>query len=213
MAYIIGNTTVIDNNAALGSIDGNSLNLANNSNISAGGGLYTSYTSSSPSVSVPTISPSGAGAIVTVVGGGGGGGGARNGPAQVGQWGGTAIDAFDLSPGGNVAVTVGAGGNGGYYQPYGHAYAGNPGGSSSFAHPGTKTLSVYAGGGGNATSNSSPSFTGPRGGIGAGGAFNSYGYGFMVDQSLNNYGRGGNKGNYLQVGGVGTAGVIRVLGV
>lgn len=41
MAYLIGNTTVITNNGALGSVDGNSLNLATNANIAAGGATYT----------------------------------------------------------------------------------------------------------------------------------------------------------------------------
>ena len=41
MAYLIGNTTVITNNGALGSVDGNNLNLATNANIAAGGATYT----------------------------------------------------------------------------------------------------------------------------------------------------------------------------
>ena len=212
MAYIIGNTTVIDDNAALGSISGNSLNLANNSNISAGGGLYTSYTSSAPSVAVPTISPSGAGAVVTCVGGGGGGGGAYNSAGNPGGWAGVAVDALDLSPGGNVAVTIGGAGNGGYYQPYGFSFHGNAGSPSSFAHPG-KTISTFGGRAGNSPYNNGGGYNGPRGGIAANGAFNNYGYSPIMDSALNPHGRGGNAGGYRQVGQAGGAGVIRILGV
>lgn len=212
MAYIIGNTTVIDDNAALGSISGNSLNLANNSNIAAGGGLYTSYTSSAPSVSVPTIAPSGAGAVVTIVGGGGGGGGGYNQAGQSGGWGGMAVDAIDLSPGGNVAVTIGGSGNGGYYQPYGYSFHGNAGSPSSFVHPG-KTISTYGGRGGSSQYNNMGGYNGPRGGIGASGGFNQFGYGPIMDSALNPHGRGGYRGGYRQTGQAGGAGVVRVLGV
>ena len=137
MAYIIGNTTVIDNNGALGAVSGNSLNLANNSNISAGGASSTTYNSSSPSVSTPTISPSGGGAVIGLLGGGGGGGGGQNngGGSGYGSPGGQTLDFIDMSPGGNIGFLVGSGGNGGYYQPYGWSFSGQAGGRSYSPFP------------------------------------------------------------------------------
>lgn len=218
MAYIIGNTTVIDDNGALGSVSGNSLNLANNANISAGGGLYTSYTSSTNAVSVPSISPSGEGAIVTLVGGGGGGGGGSNQPGshgQPGRWAGHAVDIVDLGPVSNSTMNfaIGGGGNGGYYQPYGWSFPGNSGGATSVS----TGQSAFGGGGGYKgmmpNPQGQPGYSGPRQGVGSGGAFTVYGYANTYDQSVNNHGRGGNAGGYRAAGNAGTAGVIRILGV
>jgi len=108
MSYVIGNTTVIDNNGALGSVSGNSLNLANNSNISGGGG-FTSATSST-TVDVSTLG--GAAATTVLIGGGGGAAGPSwNSGINSGGQGGFVVGQVDISPGGNASITVGGGGN------------------------------------------------------------------------------------------------------
>ena len=108
MAYVIGNTTVIDNNGALGSVSGNSLNLANNANI-AGGGGFTSATSST-TLDVSTVG--GAAATTVLIGGGGGmAGPSWNQGVQPGGQGGFTVGQFDISPGGNATVTIGGQGN------------------------------------------------------------------------------------------------------
>lgn len=107
MAYIIGNTTVIDSNGALGSIDGNSLNIANNNNVSAGASVnYNEYNSSSNFA----VSNLGVGMIGVRVGGGGGQAQVPNKSGPGGR-GGIAVDTVDLSGGGNITVTVGNRGN------------------------------------------------------------------------------------------------------
>lgn len=88
MAYNIGNTTVITNNAALGSVDGNSLNLANNANIASGGNSLE--------------------AEVLMVGGGGSG--ARSGRVGGGGAGGLFRGAVSLPLSTGITVTIGAGG-------------------------------------------------------------------------------------------------------
>lgn len=133
MSYKIGNTVVIDNNAALGSIDGNSLNLANNANIS-GGGSGSLYTTTTPGATA------GLGSSVTLAFVVGGGGGAQSNvsPSPVspnvkrfaggGSGAGTSIFGFDTSSTPTIDVTVGAAGDS-------TAPAGNPGGISSIASP------------------------------------------------------------------------------
>jgi hypothetical protein len=111
MAYKIGNTVVIDDSAQLGSIDGNSLNLTNNANIS-GGGSGSLYTTTTPGATA------GIGSTVTlamIVGGGGAAayqtpfpGGTRFSGGGSGAP--TRITAFDSSPVSSVDVTIGAGG-------------------------------------------------------------------------------------------------------
>lgn len=117
MSYKIGNTVVIDNNAALGSISGNSLNLANNANIS-GGGTASLYTSTTPGATA------GIGSSLTLfyaTGGGGGGGGntARNNSPNIdtsmrsgGAGAPTGMFVADTSSLSSVDITIGAGGNG-----------------------------------------------------------------------------------------------------
>lgn len=134
MSYKIGNTVVIDNNAALGSISGNSLNLANNANIS-GGGTASLYTSTTPGATA------GIGSSVTLfyaTGGGGGGGGTtpRTNPpnADFGRRSGgagapTGMFLADTSSLSSVDITVGAGGNGVSNNAL------NPGGASTISTP------------------------------------------------------------------------------
>lgn len=138
MAYLIGNTTVITNNAALGAVDGNSLNLANNNNLSAGGASFSTITSSqNTSVAGSTF------AYLFVVGGGGGGARGPNSPsppyAFTGYAGVTTMSIVDVSGGGNATYTIGSGGNGGAVSP-GPVTGGNPGGSSNFTYPGTNLV-------------------------------------------------------------------------
>ena len=102
MAYLIGNTTVIDNNGALGTVSGNSLNLANNNNISAGGGGVKILPSSS-NFPVADI-----GSVAMVANGCGGGGSAKY-QASGGQGGGM-VDVFSIENSSNITATVGAGG-------------------------------------------------------------------------------------------------------
>ena len=214
MAYIIGNTTVIDNNGALGAVSGNSLNLANNSNISAGGASSTTYNSSSPSVSTPTISPSGGGAVIGLLGGGGGGGGGQNngGGSGYGSPGGQTLDFIDMSPGGNIGFLVGSGGNGGYYQPYGWSFSGQAGGRSYSPFPTNANISAFGGRGGAKSmmpnSSPQPGFSGPR--TGAGGINPAYGYGILYNPSV---GTGGNPGGFRGAGNAGSSGQIRVFGL
>lgn len=118
MAYVIGNTTVITNNGALGSIDGNSLNLANNSNIAGGGSATSVISSTNNSVAVPGT-PLG---MAIMSGGGNSGGSSQNNFAfgTGGTGGYQSFGAFDLSPGGNSAFSIGgAGGNSSFNYPSG----------------------------------------------------------------------------------------------
>jgi len=103
MAYLIGNTTVITNNGALGTVDGNSLNLANNNNIAAGGGAVSALNSSS------NFADSNLGSTAAVAVGIGGGGGGQG----FNQWGGIGAivtEVFELT-GNNITATVGGAGN------------------------------------------------------------------------------------------------------
>lgn len=142
MAYIIGNTTVIDNNAALGAVSGNSLNLANNANISAGGGGVKSLSASS-NFSDSDLGSTGAIAICL----GGGGGSARSNQYQnsAGGPGGTVVHAFALTAATNITATIGGAGNN-------RSGSGNPnsrapaGGASSITYP---TVQSHNAGGGN----------------------------------------------------------------
>jgi len=117
MSYKIGNTVVIDNNAALGSISGNSLNLANNANIS-GGGTASLYTSTTPGATAGIGSST---TLFYAVGGGGGGGGntSRNNSPNVdfsrrsgGAGAPMGMFVADTSSLSSVDITIGAGGNG-----------------------------------------------------------------------------------------------------
>ena len=135
MAYIIGNTTVISNNAALGAIDGNSLNLANNPNLSGGGGVKVLNSSTN----FPASDLGSTGAVALMAGGGGGNVGNTN-FGGLGSGGG---ECFSLSPGGTVTLNVGGGGftnNGNPANPAGD------GGTSSLSYPGSQSA---RGGGGN----------------------------------------------------------------
>ena len=177
MAYIIGNTTVIDNNAALGAVDGNNLNLGSNNNIPAGGASTGFFTSTTNQTVVGTN-------LAFVIGTGAGGGGARNnssfsqsGPA--GGGGRTAFSIMDVSAGGNATYTIGAGGNWGYNA--------NAGGASSVTHT---TNASFGGGNGGRNQNGAAGTT-------------PTGYGFVGTPLSNtttgnnifgNYGRGGNGG-------------------
>lgn len=143
MAYLIGNTTVITNNGALGSVDGNSLNLANNSNISAGGGSIYASTSSTTKATANF----GSSAVIGVGVGGGGGAvgysGSQPYPPRAGGDGGTFVDIYNTSDGGNIVVSVGGAGNPGQWQ-------GNPGGQSKIDAPSFPGKQASIGGAGNA---------------------------------------------------------------
>ena len=136
MAYIIGNTTVIDNNAALGSVSGNSLNLANNNNIASGGASTALFTSTTNQTVV--------GSNLAYVFGIGGGGGASGPPPQgtrSGASGRAGAVIADVSAGGNATYNVGAGGNNRTSQGTSPA-----GGASGIAH--TQTFNFSGGNGG-----------------------------------------------------------------
>ena len=152
MAYLIGNTTVISNTGALGSVDGNSLNLANNNNLSAGGASFQTVSSSqNTSVTGSTF------AYLFVVGGGGGGARGPVSPSATfsnsGYAGVTTMSIIDVSAGGNATYTIGSGGNGGAVNPA-PATGGNPGSASNFSYPGANLMSGHnnAGGGSRAGS-------------------------------------------------------------
>ncbi len=136
MAYLIGNTTVIDNNGALGTVSGNSLNLANNNNISAGGGGVKILPSSS-NFPVADI-----GSVAMVANGCGGGGSAKY-QASGGQGGGM-VDVFSIENSSNITATVGAGG---VFNPAVY-YNGRPGGASQVTRDNPGKTNVPAGGGG-----------------------------------------------------------------
>jgi len=107
MAYIIGNTTVIDNNAALGAVSGNSLNLANNTNLPSGGASTIFLTSTNNQANVGS-------GYTYLIGQGGGGGGGRSNDSQAfapdGGAGGVGFAIANVSGGGNATFTIGAGG-------------------------------------------------------------------------------------------------------
>ena len=217
MAYLIGNTTVISNNGALGSVDGNNLNLANNNNLSAGGASFSTITSSqNTTVAGSTF------AYLFVVGGGGGGaasGVSPSGTFAVGGYSGvTTMSIVDVSGGGNATYTVGSGGNGGSVNPA-PATGGNPGGSSNFSYPGTNLVgnphNTAAGGsrgGSNYSGSTVPSmnplqaFFNVRMNTGFNPNSNNLAGVDAKESYFSPYGKGGN------YSGAGTAGVIKLLG-
>lgn len=155
MSYKIGNTVVIDNNAALGSISGNSLNLANNSNIS-GGGSASLYTSSTPGATAGI----GSGTTIAFLVGGGGAG-ALQGPNTTranhtrrqstgGSGGSTAINAFDSSNLSSVDITIGAKGT------TSAPTTGNAGGATLMSGPNIATMGAVGGNGNSLTPNAIP---------------------------------------------------------
>jgi len=186
MAYIIGNTTVIDNNGALGSVDGNNLNLGNNSNISAGGvSDATLYTSTS---NVTHDS----GVMYIAVGGGGGGGGYQE-RGGGGASGGSGVGGIDSGP---VTMTIGSQGYGGY----GRGNRANP---TSVATP-ALTANLIGGGSGGGTTFQ------PGQGPGPGVGTQSWNPTSILIDTNTSYGRGGfgssqtnqNTGNPGQAGAV-----------
>ena len=90
MAYNIGNTTVIGNDAALGAVSGNSLNLANNANIPASGG--NSYN------------------VELFLVGGGGSGGREHNESGGGGHGGLIRTPVEVPVSTSFSITLGAGG-------------------------------------------------------------------------------------------------------
>lgn len=155
MAYKIGNTVVIDDNAALGSISGNSLNLANNSNIS-GGGSASLYTSSTPGAT----SGIGSGTTIAFLVGAGGAG-ALQGPnttranhtrrqSSGGAGGATAINAFDSSNLSSVDITIGAKGT------TSAPTTGNDGGATLMSGPNIAPFGAVGGNGSGLTPNAIP---------------------------------------------------------
>lgn len=149
MAYIIGNTTVIDNNAALGAVSGNSLNLANNANISGGGGVK-SLTASSNFADTDLGST---GAIAVCVGGGAGAAMTNQYQTRAGGKGGTVIHAFALTAATNVTATVGAAGNN-----VNTSGSGGAGGQSKITYPTVQTHNASGGNGGNYNNPGNPGF-------------------------------------------------------
>lgn len=155
MAYKIGNTVVIDDNAALGSVSGNSLNLANNSNIS-GGGSASLYTSSTPGAT----SGIGSGTTIAFLVGAGGAG-ALQGPNTTrathtrrqscgGSGGATAINAFDSSNLSSVDITIGAKGT------TSGPTTGNDGGATLMSGPNIAPFGAVGGNGNSLTPNAIP---------------------------------------------------------
>lgn len=139
MAYIIGNTTVIDNNGALGAVSGNNLNLANNANISAGGGGIKILTSSS---NFPDTDLGSAGAMAVMIGGGGGFHSHPNvSGSSPGGRGGMIVTPFSISGNASVTATVASAGN----NSNSYNAGSNPGGASSISYSGI--ISNNAGGG------------------------------------------------------------------
>ena len=217
MAYLIGNTTVISNTGALGSVDGNSLNLANNNNLSAGGASFQTVSNSqNTTVAGSTF------AYLFCVGGGGGGAAAGVSPSGTYSIGGYAgvctMSIIDVSGGGNATYTIGSGGNGGSTNPA-PATGGNPGGTTNFSYPGANLVSNNhntAAGGSRAGSNYSGATVPSMNPLQA--FFNvrmNTGYGpnsnnlAGVDAKTGYFSPFGQGGNY---NGAGTAGCIKILG-
>lgn len=187
MAYLIGNTTVITNNGALGSVDGNNLNLANNSNVAAGGvnaaTLYTSTTN---------VANTG-GAMYIAVGGGGGAGGRQQG--QQGGKGGTGVGGVSDGP---VTITVGSQGFG---SPANRGNRGNP---TSISTP-SLTANVFGG-----SSGGGVTFQ-PGQGAGPGVGFSSWGPGSILMDSNTLYGIGGVRPGPSNIGNPGTQGAVKAI--
>lgn len=154
MSYKIGNTVVIDNNAALGSVDGNSLNLTNNANIS-GGGSASLYTTTTPGATAAVGSNV---TLAFVVGAGGAAGlqapvvtrsNASRRFCSGGSGGATQIIGFDSSSTPSLDVTIGAAGT------ITSSTTGNPGGASSIESPNVHHI-AGTGGKGNTISPGGP---------------------------------------------------------
>jgi hypothetical protein len=201
MAYLIGNTTVISNNAALGSVSGNALNLANNPNLTAGGASATFKTSTTNAAVVGSTY-----AIVISTGGGGGGGTFSN--TGSGKPALTSMSFHDVSGGGNATFTVGAAGAGGFQAPFSNNnILGFFGGDSDFTYAGTEYGNPLADGG-------------PRGASGGNQTTNSTIHqagGYNLASSGNaaffpGYGEGGASGSYNANGSAGNAGMVFMLG-
>lgn len=112
MAYKVGNTTVINNNGALGSVSGNSLNLANNNNIAAGAESLT---------------------VDMVLMGGGAGGGRE--AHNAGGSGGLLYRTSETLPlSTTYAVNIGAGGNRGGIPGFSSNPPPSPGGNTAFGN-------------------------------------------------------------------------------
>lgn len=148
MAYLIGNTTVITNNGALGSVDGNNLNLASNNNIAAGGASYTSVNSTTNQASGIGTAAS----LAMVTGGGGGVFSGFSGNTRIvkgsGAGGSTGIR---IVPGQNSAATFTIGGQAGvstltYENSYIEGIQGNSGNPNNPAAPGNRPSRDDAGG-------------------------------------------------------------------
>lgn len=186
MAYVIGNTTVISNNGALGSVDGNNLNLGNNSNIQAGGvsnaTLYTSTTNVTHT----------SGAMYIAVGGGGGAGGQS--PGGAGANGGMGVGGTSTGP---ITFTIGSAGSGGN----GRGNRGNP---TSVASPGL-TANVRGGGSGGGV------YFQPGQGPGPGVGDQSFNPGSVLMDSNTIYGGKGNAQPGNPPGNPGTAGAVKAI--
>jgi len=202
MAYLIGNTTVISNNAALGSVSGNALNLANNPNLTAGGASATFKTSTANAAVVGSTYA----IVISTAGGGGGGTFANTGTGKPGL---TSMSFHDVSGGGNATFTVGAAGTGGFQAPFSNNnILGFDGGDSDFTYAGTEYGNPLADGG-------------PRGGVPnqtqttnstihqAGGYNRATGGNASF---FPGYGDGGASGSYNANGSPGAAGAVFMLG-
>lgn len=214
MAYLIGNTTVISNNAALGSIDGNALNLSNNPNLTAGGASATLKTSTTNAAVVGST-------YAIVVSSGGGGGGSTYNEVAAGTTSLTSLSFHDVSGGGNATFTVGAAGTGGYQSPFSNNnIKGFNGGATDFTYNGTEYGNPYSSGGrrgydvytsvanrtGYSTIHSAGGSGNPNTGLGLLRVTGNSGF-------LHPYGAGGNAGGYnVTQAGSGGAGAIFMLG-
>lgn len=201
MAYLIGNTTVISNDAALGSIDGNALNLANNPNLTSGGASAVFKTATENAAVVGSTY-----AIVISTGGGGGGGTFST--LGSGTSGLTSMSFHDVSGGGNATYTVGAAGSGGFTSPFSNNnIRGFAGGSSDFTYAGTEYGNPLAAGGtrgSNGGTNTTNSTIHQAGGynVASGGT-----QGFFPG-----YGNAGPSGGYNYAGTPGGPGMVFMLG-
>jgi hypothetical protein len=212
MAYIIGNTTVITNNAALGSVSGNSLNLANNNNIPAGGATINRFTSTTNT----SVAGSTNGFVIAQAGGGGGGWNQNSygeGPGGSG-WGAAGaggIAVGDVSGGGNATFTVGAGGQ----RANSRNARGQSGGASNFSY--NFNMQCNGGGGGAAGQNVYGPGS-PPSGAGFGGtrmettSGNSGQANAQNSNIFDGFGRGGRDGGIQTQPQAGQAGIMFMVG-
>lgn len=215
MAYLIGNTTVITNNGALGSVDGNSLNLANNANISAGGATYTVANTTTNT----DVGGNSAAIIVVTAGGGNGVGRNDNTDRCTGSGAGGFTNVTISGPVNTSTLTVGgAAGNSNFAASVGNisAEAGPSGGglSAGFWPGSTPGQSNYFGIRGGNGNNGSQTATIPGGALGGGTVWNGAGTPRPDGNAAAQGGGAGASGGNSKTGGrAGGAGRVAVIGM